>query len=110
MPFISLIQYSVSLEVCHNREVKTVANFRFTQTLNDTAIKNSSFQWSHFCPKGPQRNYFLYLVQNRFNKDKGGDSKIPIKIHTCAKMYNVCNVGKMIKTKTTKMSKWYHRG
>ncbi len=68
--------------------------------LNGTVIKNwhfNGFQWGHFCPKGPERNFFLYLWQNRFIKGNG-NSKITIKIHTCAKMYAVANTtGKIIK-------------
>ncbi len=33
--------------------------------LNSTVIKNSSFngfQWGRFCPKGPERNYFVYQI------------------------------------------------
>ncbi len=34
-----------------------------------TAIKNSGFnvfQWGHFCPKGAERNNFVYLVHKNF--------------------------------------------
>ncbi len=42
---------------------------------------------------------FLYLKQNRFIK---GNSKIPIKIHICAKMYAAANnKGQMIKIQKT---------
>jgi len=51
-------------------------------------IKNGSFngfQWGHFCPKGAEREYFLYLMQQLFFLRKlRWNSKIPIKnTHLC---------------------------
>ncbi len=60
--------------------------------LNGTAIKNcNGFQWGHFCPKGPEELFFVPSAKQIYLRKWGWNSKIPIKIQTCAKIYAAAN-------------------
>ncbi len=72
---IIIIIMTIILKPCQQNE--NINKMCIILQLNGTVIKNcycfNGFQWGHFCPKGPERNYFLYLWQNRFIKGKGSE-------------------------------------